>query len=228
MVIPDKENKLGQIAFIIFFARRALVSVVFLVVAVVLVFERDTLANNAINTFAMSGGPSAGEAAIIFSVISYAIIGLFALTLIVLVVGLIVSWLEYINYSYTFEEFNLKLKRGIINKEIVSIPYRQMQDINIQRGLLYLLLGVSKVIIDSAGHEEADEMNETDIILDLTAGAHYNIWSYHDILPNNAIFSNFRTFKYMGKMPYFCSVSNFRTGINYRCFVCKVFHIVIG
>ena len=41
-----------------------------------------------------------------------------------------------------------------------------MQDININRSLFYVILGLSRLIIDSAGHEEKEEQNETDIILE--------------------------------------------------------------
>lgn len=42
-----------------------------------------------------------------------------------------------------------------------------MQDINIDRPLVYRILGVSRVVIDSAGHEEFGESrSETDIVLE--------------------------------------------------------------
>ncbi|MDE1941084.1 MAG: PH domain-containing protein, partial [Patescibacteria group bacterium] len=81
-------------------------------------------------------------------------------------IGLFVAWLEYRNYAFRFEEFDLAVRRGVISTETVSIPYRQIQDLNIQRDLIYQILGLSRLVIDSAGHEEKGERNETDIILE--------------------------------------------------------------
>ena len=57
-------------------------------------------------------------------------------------------------------EDSFKIKRGIINKTEDAIPYRQIQDVDIERDFFFLILGLSKVIILTAGHE--DEKNRED------------------------------------------------------------------
>ena len=51
-------------------------------------------------------------------------------------------------------EDSFKIKRGIFNKVEDAIPYRQVQDVDIERSLLFLILGLSRVIILTAGHED--------------------------------------------------------------------------
>jgi uncharacterized membrane protein YdbT with pleckstrin-like domain len=166
MIPLNQENHLGQMAFIIFFLRRAIVSVALLIIGLVLMAYHDQLLNSAVNTMGMVGDMSGSGTNAILLIVTYSIAAIFVLAIVTFIASLIISWLEYLYYSYTFEEFNLKVKRGILNKEVVSIPYRQMQNVNVYRSLLYLLLGVSRVVIDSAGHEEEHEQSQSDIILE--------------------------------------------------------------
>ena len=76
------------------------------------------------------------------------------IALIALVVALIASWLIYTNYRYMLDDDSLKIKRGILNKEEIAIPYRQIQDINIERNLTYQMFGMSRLVILTAGHED--------------------------------------------------------------------------
>jgi len=68
-----------------------------------------------------------------------------------------VAWLRYINYQYCLGADSLKISRGILNKEEVAIPYRQIQDVNIRRDIAYRIFGLSQLIILTAGQEEKSE-----------------------------------------------------------------------
>jgi putative membrane protein len=96
-------------------------------------------------------------ALIIFVLQGLAVLGFF--------LGFLVAWLVYYFYTFTMEEFDLRLKRGVLHREEISIPYRQMQNVNIVRSLFYQIIGVSKLYIDSAGHEEPGAPDESEIIL---------------------------------------------------------------
>jgi uncharacterized membrane protein YdbT with pleckstrin-like domain len=111
-------------------------------------------------------GGSHTAAASVSGAVTGLVMGLIIVALLACIVGLIIAKLQYSNYTFTFEEFDLKLKRGIVSTTTVSIPYRQMQDVDVERNILHQMTGTSRVVIDSAGHEEKDEHNETDIILD--------------------------------------------------------------
>jgi uncharacterized membrane protein YdbT with pleckstrin-like domain len=98
--------------------------------------------------------------------LSWFIVALLALAVLFFLCGLIIAWLIYTHYTFTIQEFDLRLKRGIIDIKEITIPFRQMQNVNLDRGIFYRLLGVSKVIIDSAGHEDYREQNITNISLE--------------------------------------------------------------
>ncbi len=73
----------------------------------------------------------------------------------------LIAWLDYRNYRFILDEFGLKISRGILSKEQTAIPYRQIQNVDIERSLLERLLGVSRLVIITAGHD--DSSNNKDI-----------------------------------------------------------------
>ncbi len=77
-----------------------------------------------------------------------------ALFLAVFGVGAFIGWLVYKNYTFALGEDSLKVRRGILDKEEVAIPYRQIQDVDIDRDLTFQMIGLSKIIILTAGHED--------------------------------------------------------------------------
>ena len=93
---------------------------------------------------------------------------IFGLAFLFLLVGFLISYLEYRTYRFTLEEFDLKVERGILTKHEISISYRQIQDVNIERSLFYQLFGISKLVIMSAGREDPGLHDEAqaEVILD--------------------------------------------------------------
>ncbi len=89
---------------------------------------------------------------------------LISVLLIALQIG--ISWLIYHHYRFMLELYDIKIRKGIFNIKEISIPYRQIQDVNVDRSLFYRLLGVSKVIITTAGQEAPGERDESDGVLD--------------------------------------------------------------
>ena len=76
--------------------------------------------------------------------------------LLVLIVTVLIAWIEYRSYGYLMGADAFKVKRGVIHKDEVAIPYRQIQTVNIERPLLYQLAGTSKLVILTAGQEDED------------------------------------------------------------------------
>jgi uncharacterized membrane protein YdbT with pleckstrin-like domain len=166
MITLNQPHHLGIKALLLLLLRYVAIGVVFYIVAFVAYLFQNVLVVNAVQTFTIAGATTLSDPNMVAYYLSVGINGLFVLSLILMVIGAVVAYLQYHFYTYTLEEFNLILRRGVLNKEEVSIPYRQMQDININRSLFYVILGLSRLIIDSAGHEEKEEQNETDIILE--------------------------------------------------------------
>ena len=84
---------------------------------------------------------------------------------VIFLVTAFVGWLVYANYKFCVGDSALKIKKGIFNKEEVAIPYRQIQDVTIERDLSYQAFGLSKLTVLTAGHEEQGESGEAEGIL---------------------------------------------------------------
>jgi putative membrane protein len=74
----------------------------------------------------------------------------------------LVAWLIYANYKFCLGDDSLKIKRGILNKEEVAIPYRQIQDVDIRRDISFQMLGLSRIVILTAGHEDDEKPGDDD------------------------------------------------------------------
>lgn len=151
MITLNQEQRLGHKAFYLFLSRRSTLGFTFLLVTAGLFIVRGVLfaIPSQINTY-----------------ISYGLVGLLSVSILLILFSVLVSWLEYHNYSFVFQEFDLIVKKGIFNREEISLPYRQMQDINIIRNLGHRLLGVSRLVIDSAGDEGSGQDGQSDAVLD--------------------------------------------------------------
>ena len=71
------------------------------------------------------------------------------------VLGVITSYawafLSYRNYGYEVSEDAFHSEQGVIRKKYISIPYERIQNIDIHRGILGRLLGLSDLDIQTAG-----------------------------------------------------------------------------
>ena len=157
----NEEHHLGHRALLVIMLQRVGAGVAIFVVTVLLYYFGDDILS-----LMVSGG---NVASIDLSAITSAYMTmlniLFLLSAVAVAFGLLWSLLEFINYTYTFQEFDLKVKRGILRKEEISIPYRQMQDVNLVRDIVYIIMGLSQLVINSAGREQRGEENETNIVL---------------------------------------------------------------
>ena len=79
----------------------------------------------------------------------------FLLFFVFLIFAFLASWIIYANYKFSIGDNCLKIKRGILNKEEVSIPYGKIQDVDIHRDLSFQILGLSQIVILTAGHEDS-------------------------------------------------------------------------
>ncbi|MDP2598217.1 MAG: PH domain-containing protein [Candidatus Liptonbacteria bacterium] len=75
---------------------------------------------------------------------------------IVFCIAMLVGWLVYIHYKFSVGEHFLRIKRGVLNKQEVAIPFRQIQDVTIVRDLAYQAWGLSKLLVQTAGHPAGD------------------------------------------------------------------------
>ncbi len=142
-VAPKEDYRtLGKKTLWIFVLERMHTAGLFLLLAVVLLIvgTQPSLVKTPLGDLARLALLGAGIAAILFLVA-------FGLTF-------LIAWLVYTNYRFALGENSLKIKRGIIGKEEMAIPYRQIQDVDINRDLSFRVWGLSKLIILTAGRED--------------------------------------------------------------------------
>ena len=75
--------------------------------------------------------------------------------IIIMIISFIVAKLTYRFYKYDLTENEYKAERGIIWKRYVSIPYERIQNVDIYRGVMDRVLGLSDLQIHTAGYGAA-------------------------------------------------------------------------
>ena len=63
------------------------------------------------------------------------------------------SWILYKSHEYCLAEDALKIRQGIITKTELAIPYRQIQNVSIERTFSDQILGLSRLVILTAGED---------------------------------------------------------------------------
>jgi len=76
------------------------------------------------------------------------IIALFFLLLIL--AGASLTWLQYRTMGYQLRRDDLVFKRGVINKRVVAIPYGRLQLVDVRRGAIERVFGLSSIHIVTA------------------------------------------------------------------------------
>lgn len=143
-------HTMGKKTFWIFFLQRVHAAFVLLLLTIVL--------------FAIEGQPFLASTPI-GDLTGYAAMAAWLALALFVVAGAItflIAWLIYKNYKYCLGDDSLKIKRGILNKEEVAIPYRQIQDVDLRRDLAFQMIGLSQLVILTAGHEESEKPGDDD------------------------------------------------------------------
>lgn len=68
-----------------------------------------------------------------------------------LVVTFLIAVLVYDYFYFTIDDDEVRVEHGIIHKRLVSVPFQQIQNVNITRTLIDRLLGIARLEIESAG-----------------------------------------------------------------------------
>lgn len=166
MIPIDRDNHLGTKTLIIFILQGTLPGVALLVLVIFL-----SIFKSSITSGILSNIDTVSQILPIFgnnlrNLVPVFIPLIFFLAIIVGGVGIIINTLRYKFFLFTLEEFSLKLRKGVLRITEISIPYRQMQNVDITRPLLYRFFGLSRLVILSAGHEQDNEGDQTDTVFD--------------------------------------------------------------
>jgi uncharacterized membrane protein YdbT with pleckstrin-like domain len=156
---------MGRRTFLLLLSKRTTMALILMMVALILGTSKDLLAGGLLSLFKMAGSinPSVvqGFAAVVSGIALFLLIA----SVCMFIFGYIVSRLHYNNYTFTLEEFDIRLKKGLLDIKEISIPYRQIQNVDISKTVWYQMFGVSRLVLITAGHEE-DARDETDTVFD--------------------------------------------------------------
>ncbi len=167
MIAVGVRENMGRKTFLLLLSRKTTVAVVLLLISIILFSVNGSLAFGIAGIMAMGGTVSVATASSIDGVIAYISLLLFLGAVIAFFLGLIVTLLQYRNYAFTLDEFGVKMHRGILSQREISVPYRQIQDVDIIRNIPHRLFGVSKLVMMTAGHADKGQENDgTDTVFD--------------------------------------------------------------
>ena len=147
------EQRLGLRALVLYIIKGILPGMILLFMAFIILGLKDIIINSFIN--AGYAGPNT-----INTIVLFTIGGLYIASMLVLAIGLIFNLLHYFSTTFGMDDYGFKLHRGIISKNEISIPYHQIQDVDVDQSVFGRLLGIGKLIILTAGNENREKNGE--------------------------------------------------------------------
>ena len=82
-------------------------------------------------------------------------VGLFALLALLAMVGF--EFYRWWRFSYRLDPEELRIASGVFSRNVRSIPYERIQDVNLEQGPLARLLGMAKVRLETGSSGSGDE-----------------------------------------------------------------------
>jgi len=152
LILPSTTGyqTLGRKTFVIFFLDRIQIAMIFLLIA--------------IGLFAVGPQPFVAKVPVP-NLASYLLLAAWialAVFAVAIAIALLVSWIIYVNFKFFLDEDSLRIKSGVFSKEEIAMPYRQIQNVDIERDLTYQMLGMSRLVILTAGREDEAKPGENE------------------------------------------------------------------
>lgn len=69
------------------------------------------------------------------------------LCILIIIIKLVLDYLDWKNTQYTLTDKRIIIKRGLFNKEKISMPYAKVQDIDVSQSVLERILGAGDIVI---------------------------------------------------------------------------------
>ncbi len=168
MIPTNVEQRLGRHTWLLLLAKKTTTSIGLLLLAVILGSAKDFIGQGLSGIFSFVAKDTVTASHVISSSVSFIAVVILVIAVIMFIIGYTIARMHFRNYTFTLEEFGLKLKKGIFDIKEVSIPYRQIQSVDVARTVAYQMFGVSRLIIMTAGDDDAKQKGgaENDTIFD--------------------------------------------------------------
>jgi membrane protein YdbS with pleckstrin-like domain len=143
-------KKLHPKAFWLFFLQKAL-SLFFISIFVLGPTLLSLIPLMSLGSYRSYYGRREGVEGLFGRALSYSIYGMWGFLLFLLVVCFIWAKLYYESFKFELGEKGLKIEHGVFWKKYVTIPYTRVQNVDIYRGPLARVLGLSDIHVQTAG-----------------------------------------------------------------------------
>lgn len=166
MIQMGKDMHMGERTLLLLLFRRLVPALILLVIGIVVIGVQDRLVAGISGVMDTMGQVNAFADRGALEIVNSLGLILALLSIIVGGLGTLITFLQYRFFTFQLAEFDLRMKKGVFSIQEISIPYRQIQNVDITRSILYRLFGVSRLVVISAGHEDPTEKDETSTIFD--------------------------------------------------------------
>ena len=89
------------------------------------------------------------------------------LMLIAIVFAVAIAYGWYYSFRYKLEDNDLSFENGLVGVQEISIPFRQIQNVDIEQSVIYRIFNLADLVILTAGHEDPNHKtrNESEVIM---------------------------------------------------------------
>ena len=95
--------------------------------------------------------------------VNWVVVGGLILFFITLALACLITTVDYYTFYFMLDENGLRTKQGLLYKQEISVPYRQIQDIDIDQSFIFQLFGVCKLNILTAGQDSSNDNDPTEV-----------------------------------------------------------------
>jgi len=71
--------------------------------------------------------------------------------LLAIVFAVVMAYSWYISFRYKLEDNDLSFEKGILSIQEISVPFHQIQNVDIEQSILYRIFGLADLVILTAG-----------------------------------------------------------------------------
>jgi uncharacterized membrane protein YdbT with pleckstrin-like domain len=154
----NNNQKLGIKVFYYYLSKKVMIGFVFLIISFIISSLREAIILKLIYIISLD---------ISILLVKYFIDILFIISTLFILYGVVISWIKYISFSFNLGETALSISHGLFTKKEVSIPYRQIQNINIEQTFNLKIMGISKLVILTAGNDDDGKNGEAEGIFEI-------------------------------------------------------------
>jgi uncharacterized membrane protein YdbT with pleckstrin-like domain len=81
--------------------------------------------------------------------------------------AMVMAYGYYWSFRYKLDDNDLAFEKGLIGREEISIPFRQIQNVDIEQSFIYRIFNLADLVILTAGHEDPAHImkDESEIIM---------------------------------------------------------------